>query len=938
MVKIKRQGAYILSIDAKDIFISNNYIEKSSIGYNPRRKDGSYNTKRFINSLDYSIDLIKLAEIYYKKYRTTDFTFFEFGKEYCPHVINVTFKYANKEFNQVKNSVYVRFGYDYFKMQFSDGVCLNENGELIGIEVGSNVLNPLSNDKLEPYFSAIYDEDAGSYSYSVVKQPKTMNSRADLRNTLYRNGFWCDGIHYVRMKRSSGSARVGKCLFVNEELYPAMKKWQFCGLDIKDGQEIDLAALEAYISLPTSSIIGTLTIEPKNILVIDDFTSTFKERVMATRSENGHLVTEQEDAVINNSIWDGESLLDKSLFGEYQSKGMILLRNLFFKSCCFNTNIQKWFSDNNIYSISQLNGWTVATDIKDIKMITTPSSIKFLKFGKLDDWIKSIDSEFGVVKYEKPTHYFDGRLVQTHYQLINTLQLSKEEMEDFLRPSLEFAEMLRTDPAAVKLYIKYPPDKKFENIPMFSKNDVIYNLLSVNDGICETRYYKDFLDDLMRAFYKNIKKGHVLVNGNYSTLLGNPIEMLMESIGSFDGTSTLQAGTIHSQRFPYGIDLLGSRSPHTSAGNVLIVKNVENEQIDKYINLTNEIVCINSIGENILQRLNGADFDSDTMLLTDNQILIKAAKKNYQKFLVPTNFVSARKTKRYYTPEQQCDLDIKTSINKIGEIINFAQVLTSMYWDKLYHGYGEEDVFDIYTDICTLSVLSNLEIDKAKKEFEVDSTAELSLLRRKYDDEMRDKNQKKIIPHFFSHIERQKGYYNSGRKSYSKHATSMDYLQTIINGFRIKKSSKFKPLPFSSILDESLFYAYRINVEQEKFICSRIEDFVEINKAIYASNESSEEKRNLSKIEKDKMIAEISSQKIGFSTMFDILSSIDEDENKKIRNLLMEILFTTCSESFESAITRSQKPVYRYELTDGRMDGEVDIYEAKYIKIAENEI
>ena len=57
------------------------------------------------------------------------------------------------------------------------------------------------------------------------------------------------------------------------------------------------------------------------------------------------------------------------------------------------------------------------------------------------------------------------------------------------------------------------------------------------------------------------------------------------------------------------------------------------------------------------------------MLITDNKILLNAAKKNYKIFKVPTSNVHAKKVQRYYTPEDQADLDIKTSNNLIGDII-----------------------------------------------------------------------------------------------------------------------------------------------------------------------------------------------------------------------------------------------------------------------------
>ena len=101
----------------------------------------------------------------------------------------------------------------------------------------------------------------------------------------------------------------------------------------------------------------------------------------------------------------------------------MLLRNMFFKSCCFNCNLQEWFRDNGITRVDQLQGFTLAESIDEVKLITTPNSIKFLKFGSEEAWLNHIPHTFGIVKHEKKTHYFEGSSVQSHYQLLNTLQL-----------------------------------------------------------------------------------------------------------------------------------------------------------------------------------------------------------------------------------------------------------------------------------------------------------------------------------------------------------------------------------------------------------------------------------------------------------------------------------------------------------------------------------
>lgn len=918
-------GVYIPSIDAKDIYLASHYYSRNDEGYNLKLKDGNYNLRKFINTLDYSLDLIELLDIYYKQYRRNDFMFTIKKHKYSTQVINLTFKYSVKEWNQMNKNTFVKFGYDYRDLEFEDCIAKNSDGDIIGVKIGEPILE--INEKLSrPFVTTYVNDKNGKYiTYKMKGAPKVLKTNSQLRNELYKNGFVCNGTKYCRMKRSTGSARVGKCLFINETLFKPILNFSSGAIRLEEGQEIDLAAYEGYIALPSSSIIDTLPIKPENILLIDDFDSTFEETVIETHDENGWLKTSEKECEITNTIWDGQSLMDISLFGDYTEYGMVLLRNLMFKSCCFNCNIQQWFKDNNITDISQLNGKTRATKIEDVKLITTPNSIKYLKFSTWDSWLDNLYPNFGVVKHDKKTHFFGGRLVQTHYQLINTLQMSKDEVREFLQESLDFAQMLRDRPEVVRHFIKYPnvDDVELMERPMSSKNDVVYSLMSVNDNFTKTKYYHDFLVDLLRSYYKNLKNGHVYVNGNYSTLLGNPIEMLQQAIGKFDGKSQIGIGNIHSTRFAYNQTLLASRSPHVTIGNIWLPYNTENKLIDCYVNMTDEIICLNSIGENVLQRLSGADFDSDTVMITDNKKLIRAAKRNYHLFKTPTSFVSARKIKRYYTAEQQADLDIKTSDNKIGEIVNLSQELNSLLWDRMYHGSTYDDIKDLYYDICQLDVMSGIEIDKAKKEFDIDNGKELDKLRKKYEEFLREYEEnengdlikgKKKMPHFFSHISKQKGYYNPDKKHYCKYHTSMDYLQTIINGFKIKNSYKKDWLPFVSILDNSLFRTSGVNQKQINKIYSILKKFINERKKIYGSDSGTpKEKAEKVNILRERLIADIESETIGFSTLYRLLSSIEDKENSQIKNLLLEVLFLCGNDSFNKAIIQSRKEILQIE-------------------------
>lgn len=986
---INTNAVYIPSLDGKDIYISNSLDPKN--GYRLKNKTGNLNLSRFINSLDYSLDLIKMRQVHKSLFPVADTeqleTVFSFdekgneydeihsrGKEYSCQVINVTFKYSNKEFNRVRGSYYIRFGYRIDDLEFEDCIAWDD-GEIVGVQTGEKVSCPVDAEEL-PYF--IFKDGM----YRAKDNIKTCNNVADIRSDIYENGFVCEGIKYVRFKRSSGSSRVGKCLFINERLYNAMHEWEMCGIQVDEGQDIDLAALEPYIALTLSSIIDTIEIKPENILVVKDYKSVFHERAIATRLVDGQLVSKPEDVEISNSIWDGQSLMDRSLFGEYSNKGMLLLRARFFKSCCFNANIQQWFADHGIKKVSQLNGYTRAKKIEDVKLITTPSSIKYLKFGTLEHWLDTLETTFGVVKYEKKTHFFDGRMVQTHYQLINTLQMTYEEVEQFIKPSLDYARMIKTDPAVLRHQISYQyctPDEDYYTKAITSKNDVIYKILGMNEHFAKTKMYGNFCNDLIRSFIKNLRCGHVLVRGNYSTLCGNPIEMLKMSIGQFDGSSIIERDTVHCEMFESGKELLGSRSPHVTIGNILVTRNVIRPEIARYMNPTNEIVYVNSIRENLLERLSGADFDSDTMLLTDNEILVTAAKRNYDNFPVPTKLVESAKRNRRYTNREKADLDIKTSVNKIGEIINLSQELNSILWDRINKGASVDDVMELYCDISQLDVMSNLEIDSAKRENPANNTRELQLLKKKYD--VRDKKNRHVRPLFFKYIDGYKGYRDDyhvyveqddefqklfktdkfkdaheikkhsknnivierGRMSYIKHETSMDYLQKCINRFYIPRKDEnndFVTSPLTDIIiDPELIDPKKIiTKKQRKELLNKVTCIVEdartkCNEIWVSTSLTNSEKREQILETRKRYALELKDIQITEKQMSMFLKDVDGvyfGLNRFMFYLLVEEVRGFMLSTFYLVLQDSTAPISFLQETE---DGDIHIYDFRYSKI-----
>ena len=507
-------------------------------------------------------------------------------------------------------------------------------------------------------------------------------------------------------------------------------------------------------------------------------------------------------------------------------------------------------------------------------------------------------------------------MVQCHYQLLNTLQLSYKDVEELLKPSLAYVGAIRQDPAVLRYHIGYAfknAEEEAELSSLTTKNEIVFKLLGINDKFSRTKIYKEFRDDIVKGFFRNLKRGHILLNGNYSTLLGNGLELLRQAIGQFDGSSEIGIGNIHSHKFEYGKTVLGSRSPHVTMGNILLAQNVASENIDKYFNMTNEIVYINSIGENILQRLSGADMDSATMLLTDNELLIQTARKNYGVYLVPTNCVSAQKTKRRYNSSDRADLDVRTSVNKIGEIVNLSQQLNSLYWERLHSGKSIEANQELYWDICKLDVLSGVEIDKAKKEFTIDSGKEIDILKRKYHIE---EDGKTLKPMFFKMITTENGYALPPDTMYRYFETPMDYLQKIISSanYRQARLTNKNIIPLMDIIKKPTAKSGAYNIvrdkiiEMIKFYKTRItETYIGYDDKDKAGKQLAREIAAQLKQECENAISKMSSHEY---LMYLVLKEVEKKENRSIKNLMFEIMFGKPDETFMKMVDESRETVY----------------------------
>ena len=310
-------------------------------------------------------------------------------------------------------------------------------------------------------------------------------------------------------------------------------------------------------------------------------------------------------------------------------------------------------------------------------------------------------------------------------------------------------------------------------------------------------------------------------------------------------------------------------------------------------------------------------------MITNNELFIQAAEKNYELFKVPTNMVKAKKTTRFYTAEQKADLDIKTSVNKIGDIINLSQELQTHMWHQLNHGAKYKDIEEVYFDICQLAVLSNLAIDAAKKEFDITIADELRKLKEKWI--RRDDTGRVIKPFFFGFLAKEKGYYNPEKKNYMHHDTSMDSLHKIINGYLLPKNMECN-LTIDEILDTNDYDYENVRRDNVNKIIGMLSDFLEYSNLLFKDHKCGDKYKEYMET-KNWLYTQINQLTINKDTIIALYRKLKKDE--QLKKYVMTILFNIGNHEAFDLIKQSAEDI-PFLIKDD--NGDIDIYGLKYSK------
>ena len=600
-------------------------------------------------------------------------------------------------------------------------------------------------------------------------------------------------ISYKMLYRSSAKAKIGQVMFINEKLYNKAYDWLTMGIGNKmDKENAKIVEMSAYAPLTTSTIIGKIHIPIEDVLILKDKDSFFNTITKVVKAEPYYKTIKEideekternrqkaiqdgnflEDGTpkyrrsykkvqklmkkcvvvdkktdVKNTLWDGLALIESSFvpekinegeFNEEKINGMILLRNHFFKTCAFKTNIQLFFKDwckengfdYETYEVIDMFG--ISHKLKDIKMITTDNSIKWKKFkdymgNNLTEayqyWCNRINTDgsyFGIVKTDHPSKLEDVQ--QMSYQMINTLPCTKKDIKELASTSVKYVESLKTDNDKFELFLR-------KNATEVNHYEMLADLYEHNHEFANSTWFRYEKKKIINNYVNKLRNGKITINADNLTVCGNPYALLLYSVGEdweLDLTLNYEDGTIqcYTKRFNNDEYLCGIRNPHNSPNNICYLHNIYSEQMNRYFDFSNNIIAVNCIKSDIQCRANGMDFDSDFLFVTNNKKMVECAKKCYKEYPTIVNDLKESGITYENTLAAYAAMDNKFSKSRlgIGESSNLAQLAMTYYWT--------EPNKELYDNFVILSVLAQVIIDGCKREYEVDGVEEIKRIKK----------------------------------------------------------------------------------------------------------------------------------------------------------------------------------------------------------------
>lgn len=562
--------------------------------------------------------------------------------------------------------------------------------------------------------------------YIVFVNCKGGKSHKEEMTHLIQDGLWIGNRHYVSCERSASMVRTSIVSFVDESIAEELTARVTMDIHIK---KTVLSKWYAYRGLMLSSCHCLEGWFPRIIIVPD------MERIIPNQQikyvydnqipyeKDGEILTwRQKDIAtgmrdITINVFDGCGIHHPDITDEV--RGMldaksdptsILWRAPFIKGVTHEMDYASFFAERGVHEIVDV--WGVKHDVSPDAppaIIMCESMYKGKKYfdntGTYADWVhywhvfKKYNHCIGVAKWnfslaEEPVY------TRANYQILQDLDLPYEEFAMLAQDSMRWiTQILSGDPVALYSFLGLYADN-------CNKLNLKMEAIAKNHHMLYEKDIRKYVLSLINKTIDEMKCGKLYLKACFKFLAPDLI-MLMEHIGGLPPEGCLSKDEF----FSFNADgllqgeYLIERNPHICKSEHVILRAVENDLLNRYCSHLVNVCMIN--GKSITpQRLNGADFDGDLVLVIDNEQMMRGVHRDIPIVIDVEDKVTV--LEEADTPENAARVALRGMNSLIGETSNCA----TAYHNKKPSSDEMKQKYESYIDL--LSVINGKAIDSAK--------------------------------------------------------------------------------------------------------------------------------------------------------------------------------------------------------------------------------
>jgi len=362
-------------------------------------------------------------------------------------------------------------------------------------------------------------------------------------------GFSINGIKYRRFLGTNGGIKNSTIVYVNELLYPELKK----RLDNGRNKNVPLvpAKLEAYQALICSG--STPIPEPRGFIVIKDCITHFKDNVILINDEtDGEPILTYEDGFeIEHNDSDGYGLMlpsysrkvNQYLTGSDEPLSGMNTRYAWTKGMVYTFDFVE-FAEKiaGTYEIEDV--WGDKRDIREADVILTESMLKLWEcYDSWEDYYANCQENHYQFSTPKITPDELENVRNTNYQFLQSYQFTDSELQELCQPTIdEIAGVLGMD---YRRSLVFMAGFGITDENVLNDNyDFCVRALMADERMINDPYVRRKIWNMISKRIEMAKRGAIKVNANFAMISGDPYA-LCQSMFGLEVTGLLKSGEVY---------------------------------------------------------------------------------------------------------------------------------------------------------------------------------------------------------------------------------------------------------------------------------------------------------------------------------------------------------------------------------------------------------